>query len=159
MAPSGIVSCKKLIDTLVCLVALNRTSHALPEAWTSYTPSQVASAVSAVFPEQDTVDWRTLALNLAGPWPLPTATSLNTVMRAYVLLDKGGVDLIPFQEFLAIPLWFENAAGPGPQTGSDTFDRLAHLRETVADIYSTADGMVDYTPFVRCFNHLLHQPV
>ena len=148
VAPTGVLSAKKLADTLLALVALNRTSHALPELWSGYTPAQVTHAVATHFPDQDVVDWRVLLLRLTGPWPLPATASLHALNAQYWDIDFEGLGVMAAAHFKKVPLWFEHDA-TGPAADRDKFDRLAHVRDAVADIYAAADGAVDYTAFVR----------
>lgn len=153
IAPNGVVMYKILVDTMYSLSHASYGSDNLPDSWTDLTPKQMDELLQMIYPDaSEYVDWHTLLVTLAQPYPIPSTQDLLNALNSYRTITNGDV-LMSRDQYDKVELWLTTSVSSSVNLPQLTCDRYSYLKHVLFDMFADPDsGKLDYLKMLLHFS-------
>ncbi|KAI9311754.1 hypothetical protein BDR26DRAFT_1017305 [Obelidium mucronatum] len=141
LAPDGFLTTKEFIENFQRLAIVSPGMDILPEVYMTADLSLLQQVANALDPyDTGFVNWRRFILTQARILPVPTLEQLITLKDCYLCADSYSNGTINKQDFLEIPLWFEEDQDDMQTANEDSaipkFNRPAKLKLALFELFS-----------------------
>ncbi|KAI8620173.1 hypothetical protein BC830DRAFT_1100580 [Chytriomyces sp. MP71] len=139
LAPKGFLLSKEFAENLTRLATLSPGMDMLPEAYMNIESTVLQQIIVSLDPYgTGFVNWRRFILNQARILPVPTLEQLCALKDSYLCADSFANGMISKQDFMDIPLWFEEDMDDMYMTPDEPpkFNRPAKLKAALFEIFS-----------------------
>ncbi|KAI8829998.1 hypothetical protein BJ741DRAFT_367645 [Chytriomyces cf. hyalinus JEL632] len=140
LAPEGFLSSKDFVDNLARLATLSPGMDMFPEAYMNLDIAALQQIAASLDPyATGFVNWRKFILNQSRILPVPTVEQLCSLKDAYACADSFSDGKLSRQDFMDIPLWFEEESEENLAAADDLpkFNRPAKLKAALFELFSS----------------------